>query len=82
MDSEKIKASMAEILKMPASRITDDAVLTDLVNDSFVLVDLVIELQDEYDILIVQDDLKTVNTVRDLSNVCLNKLAGTQNKCV
>ena len=73
MDDQKIKASMSEILKMPLDRLRADAVLTELVNDSFVLVDLVIELQDEFGVLIVQDDLKTVRTVGDLTRVLLSK---------
>jgi len=64
--SDKVKEHMSKILKLPAARLTDDAPLSDLVTDSFVLVDLVIELQEEFDILLVQDDLKNVKTVGDL----------------
>jgi acyl carrier protein len=64
--NSQVKEHMSRVLKVPAGRLTEDAVLTDLVTDSFVLVDLVIELQEELGVLIVQEDLKGVNTVGDL----------------
>jgi acyl carrier protein len=57
---------MGSIIKQPVERLKDDAVLTDLVTDSFVLVDMVIELQEEFDVFVVQDDLKSVKTVGQL----------------
>lgn len=66
MDRESVKQSMSEILKQPVGKLEDEAVLRDLVTDSFVLIDMVIELQDDYDVLLVQDDLKAVKTVGDL----------------
>jgi acyl carrier protein len=62
----EIRKSMANILRIPVTRIEDNAVLTDLVTDSFALIDMVIELQDEYDVVLVQNDLKDVKTVGDL----------------
>ncbi|HEY9869230.1 MAG TPA: acyl carrier protein [Candidatus Obscuribacterales bacterium] len=62
----QVKEHMSRVLKVPVGRLTEEAVLTDLVTDSFVLVDLVIELQEELGVLIMQEDLKGVNTVGDL----------------
>jgi len=62
----EIRQSMATILRIPLARIEDNAVLTDLVTDSFALIDMVIELQDEFDVVLVQDDLADVKTVGDL----------------
>jgi acyl carrier protein len=66
MDQNKFKETMGSIIKQPVERLKDDAVLTDLVTDSFVLVDMVIELQEEFDVFVVQDDLKSVKTVGQL----------------
>jgi acyl carrier protein len=74
INSEAVKAKMAEILKQPAARLQDEVALADLVTDSFVLIDLVIELQDELDVLLVQDDLKNVSTVGDLLRVLSEKM--------
>jgi len=68
-DQEKVKAKMAEILKQPVSRLSDDTLLANLVVDSFVLVDMVIELQEEFGVTLVQEDLKDVKTVQQLTKL-------------
>jgi acyl carrier protein len=73
MERTKFKEAMSAIIKQPVERLKDDAVLTELVNDSFALVDMVIELQDDFDVFLVQDDLKSVNTVGDLIAVFQQK---------
>jgi acyl carrier protein len=57
---------MAEIIKQPVARLGDDVLLSNLVTDSFLLVDMVIELQEEFAVFLVQEDLKTVKSVGDL----------------
>ncbi len=69
MDRMKVKEHMASVLKQPVTKLQDEAPLTDLVTDSFVLIDMVIELQDEFDVILVQQDLKLVKTVGDLIRV-------------
>jgi len=64
---------MAQILKQPVDRLADTTVLTDLVAESFVLVDMVIELQDDLGIRLMHDDLKAVKTVGDLLAVIASK---------
>ena len=57
---------MARILRLSPERLDDARVLTDLVTESFALVEMVIELQQELGVRVVQDDLKDVRTVGDL----------------
>jgi acyl carrier protein len=66
MDRAKFKETMAEIIKQPVDRLGDDVLLSNLVTDSFLLVDMVIELQEEFAVFLVQEDLKTVKSVGDL----------------
>jgi acyl carrier protein len=73
MNRTAIKAKMSEVLGVGEHRLADDAVLTDLVTDSFVLIDMVIELQDEFDIILVQQDLKDVKTVGQLCSLVYNR---------
>jgi acyl carrier protein len=61
-----VKAHMARILKLSPERLDDARILTDLVTESFVLVEMVIELQQELGVRVVQDNLKDVHTVGDL----------------
>jgi acyl carrier protein len=69
IDRASVKEKMAAFLKQPASKLSDDMLLTDLVAESFVLVELVIELQEDLGVRFVQEDLKNVRTVGDLSSL-------------
>jgi len=66
MDRSKFKTAMSEIIKQPVDRLSDDALLSNLVTDSFLLVDMVIELQEEFGVFLVQEDLKDVKSVGNL----------------
>jgi len=65
-DRLKVKEKMAALLKQPASHLKDSVVLTDLVQDSFILVEMVIQLQEDFGTQFMQEDLKHVRTVGDL----------------
>ncbi len=62
-----IKQKMAEWLGRPVEDLEDHVLLTDLVVESFMLVEMVIGLQESYgERFFVQDDLRDVKTVGDL----------------
>ena len=52
-----VKTKIAEVLNISAERVSEETNLKDLVSDSFLLVEMAIELQ---------EDLKVVHTVQDL----------------
>lgn len=62
----EFKTRISKFLKIAPERVRDDALLTDLVNDSFALVDMVVELQEDYGARLTQENLKDVRTVNDL----------------
>ena len=62
-----IKHKMAEFVGRPVEDLADHVLLTDLVVESFMLVEMVIGLQEAYgERFFVQDDLRDVKTVGDL----------------
>ena len=71
-----VKQRMAALLKQPVERLEDGRVLTDLVAESFLLIEMVIQLQEDLHIRLVQDDLNDVKTVGDLVQVVLAKTKG------
>ena len=73
---DEVRAKMAECLQHPVKKLQDDAILTDLVTDSMILVNMVIELQEDLSIRLVQEDLKDVKTVGQLLAVFERKMAG------
>ena len=61
-----VKTRIAEVLNIPADRISEEISLKDLVSDSFLLVEMAIELQEDFRVRFSQEDLKVVHTVQDL----------------
>jgi acyl carrier protein len=74
-DKIQIKARIASLLKQPIPKLGDETLLTDLVVESFALIEMVIELQEEFKVRLVQDDLKSVKTVADLANLIESRVA-------
>jgi len=63
---QQVKKRISEVLRVPAARVQDETALADLVTESFVLVEMAIELQEDLGVRLSQDDLKGVRTVGDL----------------
>jgi acyl carrier protein len=74
MNRDSVKAFMAKELNIPVSKLADDSVnLTDLVHESFILIELVIALQEEFKVRLVQEDLQEVKTLGQLIDVLQKK---------
>ncbi len=69
IDKQAVLKTMAGFLRQPVEKLSDDAVLTDLVAQSFLLVEIVIELQEEFSVRFGQEELKSVRTVGDLTRL-------------
>ena len=70
----KVKKALGKSLKRTSDELEDHIVLTDLVAESFALIETVINLQEDLNIRLVQEDLRDVNTVGDLVTVCAQRL--------
>jgi acyl carrier protein len=68
-DRETVKRRLAHLLRQPVERIDDTARLTDVVAESLLLVELVIEMQEQLEVRLVQEDLQHVRTVGDLTRL-------------
>jgi acyl carrier protein len=69
VDKEAIKGQVANFLKIPANRMDDTMRLTSIVPDSFMLVELLIQLQEQYGMRLAQADLENISTVSDLTEL-------------
>ena len=65
----EVVARIAEVLGVPESRVRPEVPLADLVAESYPLVEMAIELQDDYDVIFTQADLSAVSTVGDLAEL-------------
>jgi acyl carrier protein len=68
-DREAVKRHMALLIRQPVERIDDAARLTDLVAESLLLVEMVIEMQEQLGVRLVQEDLKDIQTVGELTRL-------------
>lgn len=66
---DDIRRRIAALLEVPEVRVTPEAELADLVGDSFRLVEMAIEIQDDYDVVFGQQDLSRLRTVGDLARL-------------
>lgn len=65
---EKIQAMLAEALNLPIEKITADAkIVDDLGADSLDVVELLSQLEDEYGIIIPDEEVETLITVGDVA---------------
>lgn len=65
---EKIQAMLAEALNLPLEKVTPDAkIVDDLGADSLDVVELLSQLEDEYGIIIPDDEVEGLVTVADVA---------------
>ncbi len=71
---EKIQAMLAEELSIPVAQVTPDAkIVDDLGANSLDVVELLSQLEEEFDIVIPDDDIENLETVADVA-AALEKL--------
>ncbi len=74
--SERVKAIIVEQLGVPADEVTDGAsFIEDLGADSLDIVELVMALEEEYDIEISDEDAEKILTVGDASKYITENVA-------
>ena len=72
---EKVKKILSEQLEIEEDKITIDSELVeDLKADSLDIVELIMDLEQEFDLEIPDEDLPKVNSVRDVVEYIENKL--------
>ena len=77
VDKDAVKGKVAEFLKIPVSKIDDSMSLKGMVRDSFMLVELLIELQEEFGIHLSQMDVEKVDTISELTDLILQRAHAT-----
>jgi acyl carrier protein len=66
---------ISSFLKVPATRVQDDTNLVDLVAESFMLIEMVIELQEAFEVRLNRDELENIHNVGQLLNLLESKAA-------
>ncbi len=74
MHVDKIKQKIAQLTKLPVGSISDDKEIAELVSDSFMVVELFLSIQEQFQIELEREDLEQVITVRQLLELIQEKL--------
>jgi acyl carrier protein len=69
-----IKNVIAASLQVKVTDLQDEKELNNLVQDSFMLVELIMTMQEDLDVMVVQEELKDVKTVGQLVSVFESKV--------
>ena len=72
---DDIRRRIAAILDIPEERAGSEVELGDLVADSFRLVEMAIQIQDDYDVMFGQQDVAQLRTVGDLAELVHSRLS-------
>jgi len=68
-----IKERIARSLHVSRTKLVDSALVSDVVTESFAVVEMVIDLQEEFGIRLGQEDLKTLKTIGDLTALIVER---------
>lgn len=67
VDVAAIKQRISATLQIPVARLKDEALIAEIVTESFAVVEMVIDLQEEFGIRLGQEDLKSIKTIGALA---------------
>jgi acyl carrier protein len=67
--ADDIKARISATLQIPVAKLRDDAKVKDIVTESFAVVEMVIDLQEEFGIRLGQADLASIETIGALTSL-------------
>jgi acyl carrier protein len=63
LSHDVVRQRISETLSIPLGKLADDALIGDVVTESFAVVEMVIDLQEEFGVRLVKDDLRDVRTI-------------------
>ena len=75
IDAATVRKRIADTLQLPLAKLADDRLLTDVVRESFAMVEMVIDLQEEFGVRLDRAELKQLKTVADLTALVAAKCA-------
>ena len=72
MEFEKIRAIICNLLEIEEAKVTPETQLEDLGVDSLDMIDMVMDIEDEFGIEVTDEALEKFDTVRDIVNFVEN----------
>ncbi len=75
-ERDRIRSKISQLLEQPLEALTDDAELIALVSSSFLLVEMIIEMQEEFGVRFNQADMAGVTSVGQLIELFDERMTG------
>jgi len=75
--TEAVRTKIADTLTIPRTKLTNDTMLMDLSVDSIALIEMALELEEDYDVVFQQSDLEGLRTVADVTALVEARLQAT-----
>lgn len=73
----ELAEKIASMTSLPAAVLTPSTTVSDLALDSMTTVELVVDLQEDYDIILSREDFAEVRTLGDLAGLIRSRLPGS-----
>jgi acyl carrier protein len=73
IDFDRMAKHISSLISVPTERLTPTTKIRDLVPDSFTLVEIAVDVQEEFDVVLSQDDFKGLQTLGDLAALLQRK---------
>jgi acyl carrier protein len=70
---DHVRTKISEFLKVPLSRVQDEVPLVELVAESFMLIEMVIELQEAFSLRLNREELEEIKDVGQLLDLLQEK---------
>ena len=75
-ERDRIRSKISQLLEQPLEALTDDTELIALVSSSFLLVEMIIEMQEEFGVRFNQADMAGVTSVGQLIALFDERMTG------
>lgn len=69
VDFEQMAKHLSTLISVPVERLTPATTIAELVPDSFTLVEVAVDMQEEFDVIFSQEDMQKVRTLADLTEL-------------
>jgi len=79
VDFDLMASRISALISVPIERLAPDATIAELVPDSFMFIEVAVDLQEEFDVILSQHDLKDVHTLGDLAELLQSRQAEQAN---
>jgi acyl carrier protein len=77
VDFDRVAQQLSSLLSIPAAQLTPETTIAELVPDSYMFIEIAVDLQEEYEVVFFQEDFDDLHTLGDLTALLQSRLAAS-----